>query len=1072
MKILKHRGLGLTLILYLILATTYSIVVPIGRGADEWAHYWYAQFIAEHGRLPATFTERETAGYKSDWPPLYHLLAAGLTAGVDTQGPPDFKYRADNIRRQLIPAQGPDAILHTQAEQFPWQQEVLVWHLGRFLSILFSAGALLVTYFITLELFSTHSKNISSQNVGVKQPGMIVSEQTNCAPGCLAPTPSRIIGLNPKNNKMPCQAPYTLVGISGYTVALLAVAILAFNPRFLFTGMLFNYDSLTVLLASLFLWLIIRVAKGYHLKWGFWGLGALAGLAFVTKYLTAFLPLEILALALFNKYQVSGIKYQVKNRDTRHVPRPTSHVLLQAALAFLFITSWWFGYLIFTFNETETYGPVLGTLAPLIRGDGSDRTVEALFAWLSGGQAPPPAYLEKTSYTAWQIISELPTTFWGNPIVRPYPLNWFIAGMSIATILSIIGVALFWRQAKQNRFWLNLLLLHCALPLPFMIIRLFGARDVLEAVQGRHILFLAAPAVAILFALGWIISAQWLANKFRFTVYLWRLFATALIVWLLSGAMGQLFFMATTYPSALPVTTVPYQASKADPVPDFTLSGGAKLIDYTLTELDQSLQVELVWQAGAEFAPEDYQIALRLVDDAGQSVAGWHAYQTQAKYPTRAWEAGDIVRDVGWLPLTNLAAGHHQIELQVIGKDGPLTDWQSLTPYILEQMTGLFNLDVSWTLWQNGQPHQIPPIFNYRETVQFTIHNSQFTIHNFQLIGPDGNTYYPASSQLNWANFIIQPHWPAGDYHWTEMPETKPVLHVATSSRNFEIPPISNPLDVDFAGQVKLLGYHLPERRVQPGEGIPLTLYWQGLQWMGEDFVIFNRLLDNQQVSFGGYDRLPQENYSTLLWAPGEIVTDGFAVPVDPNAPEGVYMINLGLYRAVEGQAQSLRVRHPERGELTEETSITIGPIKVGGPPAGIVIEQIEPQYSVNVSLGEQIALLGYDVELNEGFADFTLYWQAVAQIDTDYTVFAHIRNQNGETVAQKDAPPTSGLYPTSLWDEGEIIKDKISIPVDQLSSGQYQPVVGLYNPVTFERLPVDGSVDGTILLHSFEVSE
>ncbi|MEW5959917.1 MAG: hypothetical protein AB1801_19520, partial [Chloroflexota bacterium] len=138
-KLLAQRQLILILLIYLFLVIAYSVIVPIGRGADEWAHYWYAQFIAQHRRLPLNPVERDAAGYKSDWPPLYHLAAAAVTAWVDISGPPTFKYRQDNIRRQLAPAQGAEAILHTEDELFPWQQEILVWHLGRFLSIVFSA---------------------------------------------------------------------------------------------------------------------------------------------------------------------------------------------------------------------------------------------------------------------------------------------------------------------------------------------------------------------------------------------------------------------------------------------------------------------------------------------------------------------------------------------------------------------------------------------------------------------------------------------------------------------------------------------------------------------------------------------------------------------------------------------------------------------------------------------------------------------------------------------------------------------------------------------------------------------
>jgi len=185
LKYLDRRSnlkLALILAIYLILAVTYSVVIPIGRGADEWAHYWYAQFIAQNGRLPANPAEREVAGYKSDWPPLYHSLAAAVTGWIETDGPPTFKYRADNIRRQLVPAQGPDAILHTEDELFPWQQEILVWYLGRFLSISFSLGTLLVTYFIALEVFQS-SKVAGSRGAG---------EEANGESSYFTPDPPRL----------------------------------------------------------------------------------------------------------------------------------------------------------------------------------------------------------------------------------------------------------------------------------------------------------------------------------------------------------------------------------------------------------------------------------------------------------------------------------------------------------------------------------------------------------------------------------------------------------------------------------------------------------------------------------------------------------------------------------------------------------------------------------------------------------------------------------------------------------------------------------------------------------------
>jgi hypothetical protein len=1107
-------------ILYLALAVTYSVVVPIGKGADEWAHYWYAQFIAQHHRLPANPAERETAGYKSDWPPLYHLLTATVTGWIETAGPPAFKYRpgalpgVQNIRRQLAPAQGAEAIVHTEDELFPWQQEILIWHLGRFLSIGFSVGTLVVTYFMALEIFTS--------SPGTGQRGAYLAPQT---------------------------------------LALVSVAGLAFIPRFLFTGMLFSYDGLTLLLASLFLWLSIRIAKGYAWSWGFWGLGVLAGAALLAKYLTALLPLEIIFLAFSQRAVRQGNHTAVteslsENPDPnltglqdlpgfRTDSKPARPLLKvgQALLAIVLVTSGWFGYLLVNFNEMERYGPILGAVAPLLRGDGSDRTVEQLFAWLSGGQAPAPAHIEQPVYSAWQIISALPTTFWGNPITRPYPLNWLVVVMTVVAGLALLGLIISWRVVpptpssnsttvdSSSRFLMLLLMLHTLLPVPFMAVRLLGARDALEAVQGRHILFLAGPAVAVL--LVWGLSRLTIddlrlkiydlrrqspeRSGVGFTIYDLRFTFYALLGLLLTGSLVQLIYMAQFYHVPPPVRTTPYVAAQAaNAIPDLTLPGGAKLLDFTVDTAASALHVSLMWQGGTEPAPQDYQMQLALVDSRGNIVADWLAYQTQGRYPTRAWEAGDVIRDEGWLPLLGLPTAEYQVQLRLRGKtgaifewpnsgaaftekvvsgappgDGTISAWQTLATYRLSEsavreMSSTLALppqeQLPWMLWRQGQIVRQTPTLQERETIQFTLAATADPLTPTpHLIGPDGQPYYlPAIAGSAWANFIIEPHWPPGAYRL--QPEGPVLFHVAPGKRNFQLPAITHPLEANFENQIKLLGYDLPSRRVQPGEGLPLTLYWQGLQWLDEDFVIFVRLLDNQGVAWGGYDRLAQENYSTLLWAPGEIITDGFAAPVDLAAPAGVYRLSLGWYRAVEGVAQSLPILNPETGQPGDTSAVTIGPIKVGGPPPGVTMTNPNPQVKLNLALDDQIILLGYDLEQSALDAcqlasddcqlPITLYWQALASPALDYTVFIHLRDTAGKIVAQQDNPPAGGVYPTGLWDPGEIIPDQRMLAGPSLPPGQYELVVGMYDLVSGARLPITGSGDNAILLYSFEVSE
>ena len=84
----QYLGLVSLLILYMLVALAHASLAPLTTGPDELAHYEYVRFIVEHGRLPLNTEERGQASYKSDQPPLYHLLAAVPASLVDPTGPP------------------------------------------------------------------------------------------------------------------------------------------------------------------------------------------------------------------------------------------------------------------------------------------------------------------------------------------------------------------------------------------------------------------------------------------------------------------------------------------------------------------------------------------------------------------------------------------------------------------------------------------------------------------------------------------------------------------------------------------------------------------------------------------------------------------------------------------------------------------------------------------------------------------------------------------------------------------------------------------------------------------------
>lgn len=103
---------------YLVLATGYALVLPLGHAPDEPAHFAYVLFIAENGRLPDFYADN--VGYESYQAPLYYTLSAGVcklamlaAQALGASPPPPLPPR-------LLDAADPQAPLPPQIDKHPW----------------------------------------------------------------------------------------------------------------------------------------------------------------------------------------------------------------------------------------------------------------------------------------------------------------------------------------------------------------------------------------------------------------------------------------------------------------------------------------------------------------------------------------------------------------------------------------------------------------------------------------------------------------------------------------------------------------------------------------------------------------------------------------------------------------------------------------------------------------------------------------------------------------------------------------------------------------------------------------
>ncbi len=147
-------------------------------------------------------------------------------------------------------------------------------------------------------------------------------------------------------------------------------------------------------------------------------------------------------------------------------------------------------------------------------------------------------------------------------------------------------------------------------------------------------------------------------------------------------------------------------------------------------------------------------------------------------------------------------------------------------------------------------------------------------------------------------------------------------LRVITLTREFidtfALPDIANELTADFGGHIRLLGYTLEP--VQPGHLLKIDLYWQTLQEMDEDYMVFVHLLDPETGQLlAQVDEWPQgaralqqeppqwaSSYPTSLWMQDEVVQDSHQLPIPADLPAGSYQVQVGLY--VQQTGARLRV--------------------------------------------------------------------------------------------------------------------------------------------------------------------
>lgn len=235
-----------------------------------------------------------------------------------------------------------------------------------------------------------------------------------------------------------------------------------------------------------------------------------------------------------------------------------------------------------------------------------------------------------------------------------------------------------------------------------------------------------------------------------------------------------------------------------------------------------------------------------------------------------------------------------------------------------------------------------------------------------------------------------------------------------------EMAAIPHPLQVDFGGVVRLLGYGLDANSVLPGGQLEVMLYWEALERAERDYTVFVHLVGSaerliaQRDTFPGLGRLSTRRLTPgFRWADRVVLQ----VPATAYTPD-VAAIELGLYDAITGAR--LPATTPGEGRVGDH--VRFGHVEIRQIPGPV-------PNPIRVNFGDRVSLIGYDLDRLAVSAGeeltLTLYFQASRTLGENYTISTQLVDVHQRKAAQQDSWPHEGTLPTLMWRPGEVIVEE-----------------------------------------------
>ncbi len=399
-------------------------------------------------------------------------------------------------------------------------------------------------------------------------------------------------------------------------------------------------------------------------------------------------------------------------------------------------------------------------------------------------------------------------------------------------------------------------------------------------------------------------------------------------------ANGQTVYLARFLPRLpypLRATTPLVEIAPAQPFADVQtaepqfIEAGIGLVDQRLeldsTYSDSVASLSLAWRRMADLAAPSQLVYLRWQGESW-TTNPISQHPVNNSYPTAAWAVDEVVDDFYLLekPLVAVAQTVElQIALGVAFRSADSLTWHTLETITLEPRT-YTPLTTPVRIWRDGESvNSVAVDRNSRPEKPFSIRLDANTTQpqDWPVALKDGTRITDGCfEQCTAENRLLENErytWEqhamladAGEYELLVQPLGGNVrcgwfggVREQCEIGRISISGVPLPTGaVNFDDKIGLLSAEIPTPQLTPNGLFEVTLNWQSLSTIEDDYTVFVQVLDENDTIVGQVDSWPvQGTYPTTQWQSGEIVRDPYQVQLAPELESGSYRLVVGFYR-------------------------------------------------------------------------------------------------------------------------------------------------------------------------------